>query len=461
MRGRIIILLLAVCCTISAHAQVFQVDTVLYNGNPDKFINIVFLGDGYQANELENYLGHVEAASQYLFSTSPFDQYQNYFNVFAIQSISLESGAKHARTATDCPSGNSHPVLVTNNIFGSRFDVSNIHRLLYPSMIAVLNRTIADNFPLIDQNIILVNSSFYGGAGGAYATSSVHPSANEIVVHEIGHSFAQLADEYYAGDIYARELSNMTAQSNPDLVKWKNWIGFQNVGVYPYGSSGNQANWFRPHNNCKMRTLGPPFCPVCKEKLVQTILSKFGTPILSKSPAESTIEVASDSTSFQVNLLKPLENSIKVTWFLNGDELLQQDDSLNLASSDFSVGQNELKAEVLDTTSFIRADNHAQVNTRTVTWTVNKSVTVGINLLNQGALSVYPVPATNLLQIKLKRTAAPTTEILISTLHGKLLWAETLVGSTGEVNIQKLPAGTYLLKAVNQGKTFIQRFVKD
>jgi hypothetical protein len=81
-----------------------------------------------------------------------------------------------------------------DNYFGSAFDSYNIHRLLVPTKTFAINNVLATNVPNYDQVVILVNSPYYGGSGGQFATSSTHTSANEIAIHEIGHSFVGLID---------------------------------------------------------------------------------------------------------------------------------------------------------------------------------------------------------------------------------------------------------------------------
>ena len=73
------------------------------------------------------------------------------------------------------------------------------------------------------------------------------------MLHELGHTTANLADEYFAGASYAREYANMTAESDPEKVRWKRFIGKNGVGVYEYDNGGD--GWYRPHENCKMRFL--------------------------------------------------------------------------------------------------------------------------------------------------------------------------------------------------------------
>ena len=102
-------------------AQKYKVDTLLYNGDISKYINIVILGDGYISSELTKY--NTDAASfmnNFLLAQSPYKQYKNYFNVFTIEVPSPESGVKHPRTASDC---SSLPASNPNNFYGSSFDV--------------------------------------------------------------------------------------------------------------------------------------------------------------------------------------------------------------------------------------------------------------------------------------------------------------------------------------------------
>jgi hypothetical protein len=102
------------------------------------------------------------------------------------------------------------------------------------------------------------------------ATTSTHSSVPEILLHEIGHSFANLADEYWAGDVYAGEYANMTSNSDENTITWKDFLGINDVGIYPYEES---PSWYRPHQNCKMRYLGSEFCEVCKNEIEQKILT--------------------------------------------------------------------------------------------------------------------------------------------------------------------------------------------
>lgn len=353
-------------------AQSFTVDTILYNGTPDKFINFVFMGDGFQTSGFSDFSTNVQNTSDYLFNISPFAEYKSYFNVFAIRVPSTDSGTDHPRTAPDCQNETSHPVLSVNTYFNSTFDYNFIHRLLVPSY-SLVNNVLINNFPLHDQKFVLINSPYYGGSGSSNgtATASLHTSSLAIMVHELGHSFAGLADEYYAGDSYASERPNMTQLTNPALVKWKNWMGSDNVGIYQHCCSGNSAQWYRPHQNCLMRTMGVYFCPVCKETIVQKIHQLFGTPINSYSPNQTIISYCTQPIQFEVSLIKPIPNTLRIKWKLNGNDIAMNIDSITISSGELNIGSNALSVQVLDTTSFIRDSLHMINQIYTINWTIN------------------------------------------------------------------------------------------
>lgn len=354
-------------------AQVYPVDTLQYQGAGSQFINLVFLGDGFQTSEAEAYNTAARQLTNYLFSVSPFMEYRNYFNVFAIRVPSVQSGADHPGNAYDEGSG-TQPVLTVNTYFSSTFDYGGIHRLLVPTDYTSVNNVLLANFPLYHQPLVVVNTPYYGGSGGWLATSSLNSSAYEILVHELGHSFAGLADEYYAGDAYFAEKPNMTQVSNPALVRWKNWIGTNNIGVYNYCCGGNSSLWYKPHQSCKMQYLGVPFCSVCKETIVETIHQLSGSPIKSFTPLNSSaISFCSGTLSFSSTLIAPNPNTLKRSWMLNGMLLQRQTDSLNLPGNQLQPGTNVLQLIVIDTTLLSRSDTHASLHTYSVSWTINKS----------------------------------------------------------------------------------------
>ncbi len=389
IRHDILLFVLAVLFITGKHArldaQPFAVDTMMYNGDPAKFINIVYLGDGFRDEELAAYLDNVYVLTDYLFSRSPFREYIAYFNVFAISVPSAESGTTHPGTATDVNEP-VFPVAHVHTYFSSSFDRNSIHRLLVPQNFSAVNSVLINHFPQYDQRLMLVNSPHYGGSGGALATTSLHNSAFAILVHEIGHSFAGLADEYFAGDSYASERPNMTRETDPASIKWKNWLGEPGIGVFQHCCSGQSAQWYKPtHNSCIMQSLNHSFCVVCSETIVKKIHQNFRSPILDSYPeGGSMLTWCGERLDFQVSLVAPEPNTLEIRWLLGSEEIAVHQDTLAIVAGLLEPGINHLQMQVVDNTPMIRDAAHLMQNTYTVQWTIyydtidfNPGVTVG------------------------------------------------------------------------------------
>jgi PKD repeat protein len=231
-------------------------EIIRYNGSPDKVVNLVIMGDGYTANQQAKFSNDVRQVIDGMFLQEPWKAYANKINVYAIKVVSNVTGAA------------TRPSEPIDNYFGSSFNTSNIERLLYPFNISRVVGVLNTNIPFFDIGVIIVNDNRYGGSGGTFATFSTHPDALEIMIHELGHSFSRLSDEYWAGDQFARETANMSKDSNPATNRWRGFIGTGEVGIYAHVES---PTWFRPHQNCKMRFLGRDFCAVCASELKDDI----------------------------------------------------------------------------------------------------------------------------------------------------------------------------------------------
>ena len=93
----------------------------MVNGEDDSRVNIVFLGDGYQQIQMNNYIADVQDVADALFSSVPYSNYSNYFNVYAINVPSNDSGTDHPGTAPDC-GGYTNDVFFADTYFDSSFD---------------------------------------------------------------------------------------------------------------------------------------------------------------------------------------------------------------------------------------------------------------------------------------------------------------------------------------------------
>jgi IgA Peptidase M64/Secretion system C-terminal sorting domain len=366
MKSKILVLAFLGLCQMS-YSQVFPVETIVDNGVQNKRVKFVFLGDGYTAAQQPTFITNVTDFKNNLFTQAPFSNYQNFFNIYAIKVPSAESGADHPGNATDITENLTvHPVLAANTYFNSTFDYAGIHRLVVPQNNGALNSVLVDNFPTFNQAFVFVNSPFYGGSGGFYATSTTEENSNEVSIHEIGHSFGGLADEYNIGG--QGERPNRTAVTDPTTIKWKNWLGSNGVGIYPVGTEG----WQRPHQNCKMNVLDVPFCAVCREAFVNKIYS-IVTPIYSFLPSSNALTINA-TTNFSANLTLPIPNTLSTNWLLNGTSIATGIDNVNINPATLPAGNSTLTLFVMDNTTLSRSYLPAAGYVFSQTWTITKGV---------------------------------------------------------------------------------------
>jgi hypothetical protein len=413
----IVLALFLILFCFRAISQVLPIDTILYNGDKSKLMNIVLMGDGYTSSEQAQYIIDANAIKDYFFSQAPFSNYQNYFNVFAIEVTSNESGANHPGTSadSDCP---PVPVMTADNYFGSSFDSYGIHRLVCINHYDSAYYVLSDNFPVYDIVLIVVNSPYYGGSGGTYAVSTTNSNSGDVSVHEIGHSFGDLQDEYWNGSPW--EAPNMTQNSDPGTIIWKNWLYDNGVGIYAFSED---ASWFRPHQGCKMRMLNVPFCSVCTENIIENIHSLV-SPVYDYSPSNSTaIPVDTAMLNFSLDLLKPNPNTLKTEWQADGNTVMLNTDSFQIDADTLALGSHQLIATIIDTTVLTRSDSHWTTHIYDVVWDITKTLT-GITThsqINSTDISLYPNPFSDKINISYHIDADTKVVIDIIDINGKIL----------------------------------------
>jgi len=199
---------------------VASVWAVMQNGPPSEKVDLLLLGDGYNRGEMDKWHADAKRLTEILFSQPPFREHRSAFNVWAIDTPAEESGVS-------IPSDNvwrHSPLGATYDAFGSeRYVLTFDNKRL---------RDIAAAAPYEFMEIV-VNDRKYGGGGifNLYATVAADNSSTPYVfVHEFGHHFAGLADEYYTSDVaYTKdevhpEPWEPNATVDPQAGKWKDLI---------------------------------------------------------------------------------------------------------------------------------------------------------------------------------------------------------------------------------------------
>lgn len=254
-----------------------EVETVFEN-RPDG-INIIFIGDGYLNQDLEKTKGAYQQIANenldYFFSTPPFSEYKEYFNAYIIytESEKLIGHNKPGETYT------ALGVIQEDWQTPSRYDTYLLNDYV--------KEIIPDFDSYSDKHLILLSVKNGNGAWGFYGVP-LFGIVPEVMIHEAGHSFAGLGDEYEQyftpGIVASTEFTaNLDTISATDIVKWKHFIGLENyesVGVYEGGGYTSTGIW-RPEANSIMRdeiynSENPHFNAPSREAIVKKILTSVG-----------------------------------------------------------------------------------------------------------------------------------------------------------------------------------------
>jgi hypothetical protein len=260
------------------------VKTISKTASPEKAIDIAVIAEGYTASEQKKFYNDAQRLVNNLLTHAPFSQYKNRINIYAIAAPSEQSSISMAKDS-----------VWKNTAVGSHFFTFYEPRYLTsPNTFQI--RDLAALVPY-DAIYILANTDTYGGGGiyNFYAlTAADHKLATEVTVHEFGHSFAGLGDEYFKENadvldgIY--DISKEPWEPNiTSLVqfdkKWKNMLPEgtpiptpataeykSKTGVFEGGGYLTKG-MYRPKYDCRMRTnKAPEFCEVCQRAVERVIL---------------------------------------------------------------------------------------------------------------------------------------------------------------------------------------------
>lgn len=361
---RLFIALVAVLSWFAvSDASAEPVVTIRANGDPANRVDIVVLGDGYTAADLAQYDADVETLVRGLFAQEPFLQYQRYFNVHRIDVTSIDSGADHPER---------NPPVFRNTALDSTYNCAGIQRLICANLSkvnAVLAANVSPN--MRDVVLVVVNDAEYGGSGGAIGVVSVHPDIVELVLHELGHSFGLLADEYggppppFCDSAVEPAEANATRETVREFIKWANWIALETPVPTPgptvavpgnyQGAKYCDTDLYRPTFSSKMRALGVPFEQINSEQLVKRVYN-FASPLDGVEPELSGVTLKQgESVTFRVRTPQPLTHALDVVWNVAG-QAVGAGEEFTLNTSTLAAGSYPVEAVASDPTSFVRND---------------------------------------------------------------------------------------------------------
>lgn len=261
----------------------FAVEDLQVSGDMAHKVDILFVAEGYTAQEMDKFRDDARKFTEYLFSMAPYDKRRNDFNVRLLLSVSDESGV-------DIP----HKDIWKRTVCNSNFYTFRTDRYLTIEDHSRIASTVSG--APFDALFVIANGKKYGGGGiyNSYAMGTADNSlSNQVFIHEFGHSFAGLGDEYFNSSVAYEDFYNLKTEPwEPNITtlvnfeaKWKDMLPADAViptmpndtsmkntlGVYE-GGGYMVHGVYRPYIYCRMRNnTCDGFCPVCQRAINKMI----------------------------------------------------------------------------------------------------------------------------------------------------------------------------------------------
>jgi len=454
------------------------------DGDSANRIDLLVVGDGYTAAQEATFFANATSVASAFLDIPPYREYKPVFNATALFVASNESGADQPNTGSCVGNGQ-----VKDTAFDATYCTSDIDRLLTVNSTKVY--TAAAAVPEWDLILVIVNDTKYGGAGGGLSVISMNGAAVDLARHEVGHTFGGLADEYTYGNpgscVEPNCPPNVTPSPNRASLKWGPWVDAgtplptpdsptfdDDVGAFE-GAYYTTTGMYRPHRNCMMRSLGVPFCPVCREQVVHRVYEggwyRFAGSTQGIDPIEPGSEhpalggtlVLTSPTDFSADLLDPDgAPPLEVEWRVD-DLVVSTDRTFTFAPQ--ATGTYTVELAASDPTPLVHADRNRAFLASSRTWTVEATVSTDADDApgaTSGLLTPAPNPARQLATVRyaLATPGEARVEVLDGLGRRVALLADGrhLSGEyTATLRTDELAPGVYLVRLVTAEGVDVRR----
>ena len=238
----------------------FPVQVIHKTGDDKENFVIVIMGDGYTAGQQDQFLEDATQKARGMLTWSPYREYSDRINIYAVQAVSNESGI-------GVYGGKSPDTYFHVKVYGKAPGFTNGGDERAKALRTELEENYLDEGANVGTIHILCNDTGSYGASVnplfSFSTNSEDNSDGTAMAHEIAHSIGRLGDEY---ERYTNK-PNMSDTTDPEKIKWSKMLGFRGIGITNAGTD----TAFAPSRECMMRRLGQPFCEVCKMELARKL----------------------------------------------------------------------------------------------------------------------------------------------------------------------------------------------
>ena len=243
-----------------AQKTTFPVQVIQKTGDDNENFVILIMGDGYTADQQDQFLADAARKAQGMLTWSPYKEYSDHINIYAMQVVSNEQGI-------GVYGGKEPDTYFHVTVIGKAPQFFNGGTDKARALRSEMEEKYLDAGANVGTIHILSNADgSYGASQNSLFSFSTNGDDNvngTAMTHEISHSIGRLADEYGR---YTNQ-ANTSDTSDPDAVKWNKLLGFRGTGITMAGTE----TAFAPSRECMMRWLGQPFCEVCKMELARKL----------------------------------------------------------------------------------------------------------------------------------------------------------------------------------------------
>jgi hypothetical protein len=404
-----------------------DITSLLSTGASSQRIDFVFVAEGYQASERAKFLADATRFLEYMVDPAngslnqPFSGYRKYFNASALFVASNQSGLDTFGASVDTYFNAGQRNAGGRLIYGDNQKVAQ----------AVSDAYAANAH---EVTVVLMNSTLYGGAGGSTAwVTAGNPSSAEAMLHEIGHTFASLEDEYadasLAGFGPVTGLDSVHLSTSPSQVPWTAWLGYSDllgtVGTFE-GGFYRSTGVYRATLDSKMFHLGVPFNAPEKEAFALAYYKGIGDYLSFDASIPGLVKA-----------VVPDAAQLSFAWNINGVDVWTIDQNyLDLYSLGTPANGATVKLTTTDKSGFIRTE---------------LSATSQRELLNVSGTGIQDITDQNYTLTQSQavyRFGADNNQIYF----GSAIKADYVDGGAGEDTIVfDLPASRYALTELSTG----------